>query len=907
METSICDGTDNRQLSGAPPNEPDGRIRPVGCTGFLIGERCFLTAGHCTTNPPNVHGSPFDPNMMQVVEFNVPLSDSNGSINFSDPDDQYPIQTASIQFESQACATDWAQFAAFENSNTGLTPLQAQGASYALASSAPPATGQLLRLRGYGTTTQTNAPNEWNQVLTFHNGPYHNLSGNLIQHRADTTGGNSGSAIFMFSTGTVIGVHACGGCTDGGGANNGTAIHHPNLQNALNNPLGGCAIDAHCPGAGNCCVANGSPGCDNAACCEMICAADPFCCNTNWDSLCASAANAQCPVCFECGHPASGDCCESNDTPYCNHEACCELVCADDSFCCNVEWDSLCASAANQECVDPCFECGHGPAGSCCEANGTPYCDDETCCEMICANDPFCCNTNWDSACASAADTQCTVCHECGHPATGDCCEAQTGSPYCDDEACCELICADDAFCCNTNWDGLCASAAFNQCLVCLDCGHPATGDCCEANGSPYCDNEACCDAVCAFDPYCCNGNWDALCVVGAQTVPDCDCAPLTSDCPADLNGDSVVDGSDLLILLAAWGPNPGHPADLNDDDVVDGSDLLILLAAWGPCPGACDTPFVCDGSPVPWCDEEETCGCLADFDGVTHCAENWTCTGISCEDGNCPAGHICIVDSCCGETTCMPVAALCLEEEEPTCDEGFVFGGDITWCNQPEECVCFSTFGDRIECLDATVSCGQVCPDGTCPPGQICVVDTCCNGGAPTCVEANFCEFLDEQECDDPFTCGDVFPDGHCEEDCLCVQMFDGDSICKESATCTGITCPDGDCPDGYVCVLDTCCGATHCSPVDTFGCPEALAAGAGVDMVELEGVMTESGAPAMVPRATPPQTPRPTAPDPSPGQTPLGDQKPFLSPREMNGTAVTPTSQPKIDGRNSGLGVER
>jgi len=51
-----------------------------------------------------------------------------------------------------------------------------------------------------------------------------------------------------------------------------------------------------------------------------------------------------------------------------------------------------------------------------------------------------------------------------------------------------------------------------------------------------------------------------------------------------DLNGDGVVNVSDLLILLGAWGPvEPGgFDADLNGDGVVNVSDLLILLANWG-------------------------------------------------------------------------------------------------------------------------------------------------------------------------------------------------------------------------------------------------------------------------------------------------------------------------------------
>jgi len=51
---------------------------------------------------------------------------------------------------------------------------------------------------------------------------------------------------------------------------------------------------------------------------------------------------------------------------------------------------------------------------------------------------------------------------------------------------------------------------------------------------------------------------------------------------PADLNGDGVVDGADLGMLLASWGACDACPADLSGDGVVDGADLGVLLAAWG-------------------------------------------------------------------------------------------------------------------------------------------------------------------------------------------------------------------------------------------------------------------------------------------------------------------------------------
>ncbi|MBM44541.1 MAG: hypothetical protein CMJ36_05980 [Phycisphaerae bacterium] len=50
-----------------------------------------------------------------------------------------------------------------------------------------------------------------------------------------------------------------------------------------------------------------------------------------------------------------------------------------------------------------------------------------------------------------------------------------------------------------------------------------------------------------------------------------------------DLNGDSLVDVLDLLVVIAEWGSCPGEcgAADLNGDGVVDVLDLLIILQEW--------------------------------------------------------------------------------------------------------------------------------------------------------------------------------------------------------------------------------------------------------------------------------------------------------------------------------------
>lgn len=54
--------------------------------------------------------------------------------------------------------------------------------------------------------------------------------------------------------------------------------------------------------------------------------------------------------------------------------------------------------------------------------------------------------------------------------------------------------------------------------------------------------------------------------------------------CRSDFDGDGLVGGSDLGMLLAGWGSCAGCAADVNADGFVDGSDLAALLAVWGVC-----------------------------------------------------------------------------------------------------------------------------------------------------------------------------------------------------------------------------------------------------------------------------------------------------------------------------------
>jgi cysteine-rich repeat protein len=141
----------------------------------------------------------------------------------------------------------------------------------------------------------------------------------------------------------------------------------------------------------DCCEPNPLPGCtevngvpDGGTCQNTVCACDSFCCNVAWDAFCVGP-NGSVPGCDAqtlcgCGVPVA-ECCPPDTNPGvgCTHVngvpdggACQAIVCAADSFCCAVAWDSICADEAGAMC--PCAPAapggGNGPVqicGACCD------------------------------------------------------------------------------------------------------------------------------------------------------------------------------------------------------------------------------------------------------------------------------------------------------------------------------------------------------------------------------------------------------------------------------------------------------------------------------------------------------------------------------------------------------------
>jgi hypothetical protein len=323
-----------------------------------------------------------------------------------------------------------------------------------------------------------------------------------------------------------------------------------------------------------------------------------------------------------CGDPEAGDCLEPHEGPGCDDEVCCNLVCEILDLCCAVGWEQDCADIANEICEPPPV-C---PAeGSCFEPHENSGCDDPTCCELVCGFDPFCCGGPWDQLCADQAILV------CGLPACAlmVCSAEATPEPDtidCDNrvnDGCNQLDAVFTPITCNeticgTAWTRFFRDTDWYEIVI----DEPAElawsvraefpAEIFIVNGT--CDTEYAIVAS-AFTAPCGLGTarlevepgtyylyvapgFEALgmdqgigCLsegellrsgpFGHRYLATVTCG---SGCAEDISGNGSVGIQDLLILLSAWGTDPGGPPDFDGDGNVGINDFLILLAAWGPC-----------------------------------------------------------------------------------------------------------------------------------------------------------------------------------------------------------------------------------------------------------------------------------------------------------------------------------
>ena len=162
---------------------------------------------------------------------------------------------------------------------------------------------------------------------------------------------------------------------------------------------GGCSGT----GEGDCCVDNNSPGCEDPAVQSCVCDVDAFCCDNEWDDVCASVAKNECGLQCEGG---DDDCCTAHDAAGCADAAIQGCVCADDPWCCGMDdegigtWDSVCVGKVGSLlCAPSCMP--DDADGPCCEPNETAGCEVNTVEMCVCDQDPMCCmdDPGWDFWC----------------------------------------------------------------------------------------------------------------------------------------------------------------------------------------------------------------------------------------------------------------------------------------------------------------------------------------------------------------------------------------------------------------------------------------------------------------------------------------------------------------------------
>jgi hypothetical protein len=353
--------------------------------------------------------------------------------------------------------------------------------------------------------------------------------------------------------------------------------------------------------AGDCQVPHAAPGCRDTECCDAVCAADPTCCSVTWDASCALIAGGACsggePV--ECGLPELGSCIAPHTNPGCEYAFCCKVVCGIDPSCCSQSWDIVCAtlglsycSGCNVQCPpdtpeapeacaarldDPCASAAQEPvqvspgAGICGALDANEILGPETVDRDVYRITLV--DTNGDGvvnltlrlaasvdAFAALVPTGCPVAlpQALHHVNATNC--AEVLASRCVPAGTYWIVVAPGAFPSPTTSIVPCLEEPRYTLLAEVSqagCSSPCTptaGACNDVHQNPGCNDGACCQAVCAADPFCCTVTWDAGCVLAAATacsfsVPDgnecVDAVPLDIGAAVDFNTANATVGAE--------------------------------------------------------------------------------------------------------------------------------------------------------------------------------------------------------------------------------------------------------------------------------------------------------------------------------------------------------------------------
>lgn len=245
-----------------------------------------------------------------------------------------------------------------------------------------------------------------------------------------------------------------------------------------------CPIRACINRDGDCFGQHSTTGCDNAFCCEKVCAADPSCCTTDWDSFCADRARILCSTdqCVD-ALPISGqgtftfdNTTATTDGPI--HDACATVAAPEKQIQKDV-WYCWTASCTDTVFVRTCGQTTVDTKLAVYEGCDCPPADAAL---LDCGDDR--CGAAQSTAVFHAVAGRsylirlgnypgkppgtgsltigCGPPNQLNCPGTGGCCTAEpTPVRGCVDEACCERVCGCDSYCCDNDWDQSCATIGY--------------------------------------------------------------------------------------------------------------------------------------------------------------------------------------------------------------------------------------------------------------------------------------------------------------------------------------------------------------------------------------------------------------------------------------------------------------
>ncbi len=218
-----------------------------------------------------------------------------------------------------------------------------------------------------------------------------------------------------------------------------------------------CAASAFC----------GNATCESTEAC-WSCPADCGACDSCGDGKCEPKKLENCTSCAkDCGACKPG--CPEKDTAGCTTHTCEACVCAADPFCCATKWDDLCAKAclacSQNVCGDGKCDAGESQGGCVQDCPPAAQCGDGKCVKgESCAGCPQDCGNCNVVAAKSCGDGLCKGNEHCGN------CAIDCGN--CGNIGC---VCAKDAFCCSTAFDAQCVDTCAS-CAKGL-CPKPTCGD----------------------------------------------------------------------------------------------------------------------------------------------------------------------------------------------------------------------------------------------------------------------------------------------------------------------------------------------------------------------------------------------------------------------------------------------